>query len=98
MRYLLIILMIFNVSCISFQTNSINSSSYLEFSPIRSSLRSQDLKHSELVVSVNLFSQPKYGGGRRSLAEIRGTLKASRPSDSQIPIPNGFEIGPKIRW
>jgi len=93
---LILAILILNVSCISAAGNLTPTN--LEFSPIRSVVRSQDLKHSELVISVNIISQPKYGGGKRSVIEIRGSIKAARPSDSQIPIPNGFEIGPRIRW
>lgn len=93
---LILAILILNVSCIS--TTSNLTPTNLEFSPIRSSFKSQDLKHSELVISVNIISQPRYGGGKRSIMEIRSSIKASRSSDSQVPFPNGFEIGPRIRW
>lgn len=95
-KLLILFLLIFNVSCISTTGNLTPTN--IEFSPIRSVIKSQDLKHSELVISINIMSQPKYGGGRRSVIEVRGSVKASRPSDNQIPLPNGFEIGPRIRW
>lgn len=79
------------------QTAAGANNTQLEFSPIRAAVKSQDLKHDEVIISVNIVSQPKYYGGKRSIVEMRGTIKMTHSPDN-LPMPNGFVIGPRFRW
>jgi hypothetical protein len=97
---LLYILLLLTMACsypLVVQTAAGVNNTQLEFSPIRASVKSPDLKHDEVIISTNIISQPKYGGGRRSIVEIRGTIKMTHDPDNS-PIPNGFVIGPRFRW
>lgn len=82
---------------ISQKTNLSSNPTYIEFSPIRAGLKSQDLKNDDFIVSVNVISQSKNNVDFRSILEIRGIIKLTR-SPEKPPIPNGFIIGPKFRW
>jgi hypothetical protein len=74
-------------------SNISSNKTQLEPLPIRAGFRDD-----EIIVAINIVSQPKFQARARSIVEIRITGKSTHPSDSRRPVLNGFLVGPRVRW
>jgi len=56
-------------------------------------------QESSLIVAVPVVVGKRADGGDRSLLEVRAEVLMTKPSaDGHTQKPNGYVIGPRIRW